>query len=405
MPNFIYKVRDEKGKLYSAVAEAQDIKSLKKSLRDHGWYVIDAHSLKERKKFLFWTKRISLDSLIMFTHQLSSMLEAGIPMLNALDILWRQMDNTELQIVISQIRNKLSQGSSIQEAFNEFPDVFPPIYRSLLGVAEIGANLVKILRKLLEYLNNQREFVSKLKRAITYPAIVVVFAILIVILMLLWVIPTFQTVFAKINVELPLFTQIVLNISAAVRSFIFWVIAGSIGAVVYFFYKKFAATSLGRDKIDNFKLKLPIFGKIIYAASVSRTVRAFSLLVSSGLPIANSIDVAKDTALNTKISKALELTRRRIIEGSALGVSLAESKVFPSFLVEMVSVGEESGTLVDMLERLSVHFEEEFDFRLNRFLTLLEPMLIILVGGLVVFILLSIYLPIFKLWGGLSGAA
>jgi len=404
MANFIYKVKDEQGKAYSAISEAENAKSLKKTLRDRGWYVISVHPAKEKiRAFFFLRRNVGLDALIMFTHQLCSMLDAGIPVLNALDLLWKQTDNPDFQIIISQIRNSLARGASFSESFNEFPEVFPPVYRALLGVADIGANLVKILRKLLEYLNNQREFMMKLKRAITYPAIVVVFAIVVVIIMLLWVIPVFQQVFRKINVELPLFTQLVINISATMRTLTFWIIATMLSIGFFYICKKYSATEKGRDTIDRFKLKIPFFGKIIYAAAISRTARSLSLLFGGGLPIAKSLEVARTTALNSRISKALAWVQRRIIEGAPLGVSLAETKVFPSFLVEMVSVGEESGTLIEMLDRISVHFEEEFDFRINRFLTTLEPMLIIFVGGLVVFILLSIYLPIFKLWGGLTG--
>lgn len=403
MANFIYKVKDENGKAYSGVAEADDIKSLKNNLRDHGWYVIAARPLAGKPKFLFLKRGVGLDNLIMFTHQLSSMLEAGIPMLNALDIIWKQIDNQRFQIIISQLKNKLAQGASISEAFNSFPDVFPMLYRALLSVADVGANLVKILRKLLEYLLDQREFLFKLKRAVTYPVIVICFAIVVVIIMLLWVIPTFQMVFTKIKVELPLFTQIIIKISMIIRTFYFWLAVVLISAVLGYIYKNFSATEKGREIVDRIKLRIFIFGPILEAACISRLVRSLSLLLSGGLPVARSIKVAKATAMNAKFSKALDSVERGITEGATLSASLAETKAFPSFLVEMVSVGEESGTLVEMLERVAVHYEENFDFKLNRFLTLLEPLLIIFVGGMVIFILLAIYLPIMKLWSGLTG--
>ena len=239
MPNFLYKVKDEQGKACSAISEAENVKSLKKALRDRGWYVISVHPAKEKRAFFFLRRNVGLDALIMFTHQLCSMLDAGIPVLNTLDLLWKQTDDPDFQIVISQIRNSLARGASISASFNQFPEVFPPIYCALLGVADIGANLVKILRKLLEYLNNQREFMMKLKRAITYPAIVVVFAIVVMIIMLLWVIPVFQQVFKKINVELPLFTQIVINISVTMRTLTFWIIAAMLSIGFFYICKKY----------------------------------------------------------------------------------------------------------------------------------------------------------------------
>lgn len=403
MTRFIYKVKDDKGRVYCAMLEAEDKKTLRKTLFDRGWYVVDIHPYREKRLFLFLRKKIGLDTLIMFTHQLTSMLEAGVPILHALDIIWRQIEEPSFQIVVSQVRNSLAQGKSLQESFDEFPDVFPVLYRALLGVAEVGANLVKILRKLLEYLVNQREFILKLKRAITYPIFVVGFAISVVIIMLLWVIPTFQMFFRRVNVELPLFTQVIVNISSLMRTFSFWIIMAVVLTVVFILYKKFSATPQGRDKIDRLKLRLPILGKIIYVAAIGRTVRSLGLLVIGGLPIVKSIEVAKETALNTVVANALEQVRKRVIEGNSLSASLKESAIFPPFLVEMVSVGEESGTLVEMLERLAIYFEEDLDFRLGRFLILLEPLLIILVGGVVICILLSIYLPIVRLWGGITG--
>lgn len=404
MPDFIYRVVDETGRTFSALTEAQDIKNLKTVLRNNGWSIAAIHPVQLRDGRAPLRKKIGLDDLIMFTHQLGSMLDAGLPILRAIEILWKQVENEEFQIVISQIKNKLSQGASIRDAFGHFPDVFPPLYLSLLSVAEMGGNLVIILQNLTNYLSGQRDFISKVKKATTYPTIVVGFSFVVVTLMLVWVVPTFQTVFAKIKVELPLFTKIIINISTGMRQPAFWITAAAVAAGGYFFLKKYAASPLGRERIDRLKLKIPILGPIVYYAAISRVARSLSLLVSGGLPLAQSIDVVKETTLNTKISKAMEWVKKRVEEGAPLGIALIETAAFPSFMVEMISVGEESGTLVEMLDKIAVHFEEEFDFRLTRFLTVLEPLLIIFVGGLVVFVLLSIYLPIFRLWSGISGA-
>ncbi len=401
MAEFVYKVRDQNGRIFHGVSEAVDIDAMKKVLRDGGWFTLDV-GLYKKNKFGLFNQGVKLDSLIMFTHELTSMLESGIPILKAMDILWKQVDSPRFQIVISRMKNKLSEGASINEAFNEFPEVFPPLYRALLGVAEFGADISKILRKLLQYLINQKSFTEKLQKAIAYPMVVVSFAILVVLVMLMWVIPTFQTVFKKINVELPLFTQIVINISSAFRTVYFWLIAAAlIGGSIYF-YRRFVKTTEGRLAIDTFKLKMPIFGKIFYIAAISRLVRSLSLLIGAGLPLTESLAVARATALNVKLSNALETVQRKIVQGNPLGVSIGDTGVFPAFLSEMITVGEASGTLPEMLERMAVHFEEEFDSQVNRFLTLLEPLLIIFVGGLVLLIIMSIYLPIFKLWGGFN---
>jgi len=397
-----YKVKDEMGKAYVGVSEIKDTKALKKSLLDHGWYIIRIAPFKE-KRGVFFRKKVDLESLAIFTHQLSSMLEVGIPILRALDILWRQIDNLRLQIVVSQIKERLESGSSLFESFSRFPDVFSPIYLALLGVAEIGAGLVAILHKLTEYINNQRMFISKIKRATTYPLIVVGFAVLVVIGMLIWIIPTFQTVFTRMRVELPFLTQLILKISSLMHSVYFWLSAFLVLLLSFISYKRFSATSIGRYKIDSLKLKLPLFGSFFYTTSVARFVRSLNLLIAAGLPIDRGIEATKAVVINKRIAKSLDSVRESIAKGETFSKALAKTRIFPPLLIQMVSVGEESGTLVEMLERLSLHFEEELDYRINKFLTAIEPLLIIFVGGIVVFILLSVYLPIFRVWQELGG--
>ncbi|MCM8773606.1 MAG: type II secretion system F family protein, partial [Candidatus Omnitrophica bacterium] len=307
----------------------------------------------------------------------------------------------QMQVVISQIRNRLSTGSSFSQAINEFPDVFPVMYRALLPVAETGAGFIPILKRITEYLNNQKEFIGKIKKATTYPIIVLGFAILVVILMLVIVVPIFQKVFAKIKVELPYLTQLIIKLSLIMRSFTFWIIVGVVFLGIIIFYKKLSSHPQGRFLLDRFKLKIPLFGRIFYIASLSRLVRSLGLLLGSGVPVSQSIEVAKATILNKAIENHLVWVGQRITEGEYLSEALRSTNIFPSLLIEMVAVGEHSGSLAEMLMKVSHYFEEELDKRMNKFLSLLEPALIIIVGGIVMFVLLAIYLPIFKLWQGL----
>lgn len=406
MATFIYKVKDEIGRVYTGVSQADDMRILKKTFRDRSWFVVSIRPFKKGQKYPlfdeFISGKVSLDNLIMFTHQLTTMLEVGIPIMRALDILWKQTDNPKFQIAITQIKDGISQGKSLSEAFGEFPDIFPLLYRALLGVAETGANLSVILHKLTEYLNKQREFAVKVRRAISYPLFVVGFAILVVIGMLMWVVPVFKPIFSRIKAGLPLPTVILLKISTLMHSIYFWLVLAALSVLIGFLYKYYANTPRGKYKIDALKLKLPIFGKLLYSASIVIFLRSLTLLLNAGLPIDRSIETVRTTAVNKRISEALGIVKEKISEGVSLGNSLAETKIFSSFLVQIVSVGEESGTLIDMLEKASGHFEEDLDYNLNKFVTYLEPLLIIFVGGMVVFILLSIYLPIFRVWQGIS---
>lgn len=396
-----YKIKDESGKSYIGISDSDDIRNLKKSLSEAGWFVVKIYPVKESRYTLF-RKKVGLDSLVMFTHQLGSLVEAGVPFLRTLDILWRQTDEPMLQIVISQMKESLGKGSSLSEALSKFPDVFPPVYCALLRVAETGGELVVTLKKIREYLEYQRVFISRIKRATIYPLIVIGFAVLVVILMLVWVIPTFQAVLTQLKVELPFFTQMVLAISSVLRSVGFWIGIILLILLMFIFHKRFFAIPAVRYKIDSLKLRLPVFGSIIYTAIIARFVRSLSLLLGTGVPIARSLDVLRPVIINKKMIRVIDSLQKNIAEGSSISNSLAKARIFPMLLIQMVAVGEESGTLPEMLEKVSVHFEEVLDYRINKFLTAIEPLLIILVGGVVVFILLSVYLPIFKVWQGLA---
>lgn len=398
MPTFVYQVKDEKGRKYLGVAEADSEGALKRSLRDRGWYVFNIRHFQESGRRFFFKRRANLNSLILFSHQLTSTLEAGITILNALDIMWKQTEDPMFQMVISQLNNKLSQGKSLSEAFRCFPDIFPPVYQALIHVAEMSGNLPKVLRKLCAYLAAQKEFILKIRKAVAYPLIVIWFSVFIVVILLLWVVPIFETAFAKIKVDLPLFTKMVIGLSSTIRSVYFWVFIGFVSALVFHLYKRYSATPDGQEKIDGIKLKIPILGKILYDEALARFSRTLSLLLESGLPIGKSIGIAKNTVLNRKITKALDWVEERLLEGAPIHTSLDATGVFPIYFIEMISIGEESGALGDVLEKTAVHFEEELDYMLSKFLSSLEPMLIIFIGGVVVFIMLSIYLPIFKLW-------
>ncbi|HEC68873.1 MAG TPA: type II secretion system F family protein [Candidatus Omnitrophica bacterium] len=395
MPKFAYKIRDKEGRLLEGILEATDKSSLIKSLSDKGYFVVRVSSYKEVKRI--FSRKVSLDTLIMFTHQFGSLIAAGIPIISALEILWRQAEDKVFQLVISEVRNRLSEGGTLSGAFERFPNIFPEIYPSLLKVAERGGTLPKILKDIRDYLDKRRENLMKLKRAITYPLIVIIIAILAVGAMMLFVVPVFKKVFAKINVSLPFLTRILMDVSDF--SVKFWWLGPVLIILGFFLYKKCYSTEKGRYRIDYWKLKLPLLGKLVFTASLGRFVHSFSLLVGGGLPLTESIETAKRSCANKVMEEKLDYVLERVIQGKGIGTSLEETKYFPPFITEMISIGEESGTLVEMLDRIALHLEEELDYRLNKFLTLLEPILIVMVGGMVMFVLLSMYLPIFTLWG------
>ncbi len=321
--------------------------------------------------------------------------------MQALNILWKQSEDKNTQLVVSHMRKRLENGSSLAEAFNDFPKVFPTMYRALISVAEVGAGLVLILKKLSQYLEDQKKFIARVKRATMYPSIVMGFSVIVLIAMFAFVVPVFQKVLSKINAELPVLTQILFGLSEMMRSLTFWGVVIVLGVIGFVVFKHFKHHRQVAFLVDSIKLKVPIFRQVFYLLSISRFVRSFGLLQGSGVPLITSLDVARSTVVNVYIENAVIEIKRQVSEGGSLYQAFKSTRMFPLMLVEMIGIGETSGQLGKLLEKVADHLDEEVDYAINKFLTYLEPALIIVVGAIVLVVLLGVYLPIMSLWGAL----
>ncbi|MBP6344231.1 MAG: type II secretion system F family protein, partial [Candidatus Omnitrophica bacterium] len=398
MASFIYCVKDANGRSLHGLIEAEDKKEVKQRVNHDEYFFVSAQACSKEKIF---NQKVNSQTLIMFTHRLTSLVEAGIPILSAMNILWRQTEDKAIQIVVSHMKNQLEQGSQISSAIDDFPNIFPLVFRALIRVGEMSGALVLVLRKLGEYLDYRAMVVSRTNKATLYPTIVIVFSLLVVVGMFAFVVPTFQKVLIKLRVELPWITKVIIGISDMIRSPIF--IAGFFVFLILAFvaYKMIKNSDKLSYHIDKWMLKIPYFGNILFIFSLSQVVRSLSILLVAGVPIIESLQVASSTAGNRKIIADLDEIKHQIEQGSSLYDAFCNVKGFPVMLTEMVGVGESSGMLVQILEKLTKHFDEEVDYHLNRFLTILEPMLIIVVGAIVVITLLAIYLPVVSIWQGL----
>lgn len=400
MKTYIYKLKDETGRTLHGFMEARNKKELKQKLMRHSQYFfVAAYPYPRRRIF---QKRVGLETLLMFTHRLSALVESGIPILSAMNILWRQTEDKTLQMVISHLRRHLEEGNRISEALNDFPNIFPPIYRALISVAERAGGLVMILKKLTYHLDYQKKIISRTKRATMYPIIVISLSMIVILGLFTFVVPTFQKVLDQLDVELPTLTKIILLISATLRSPVFLIGAVIVVAGVIFVYKGMRKNRKFTYYMDTYKLKIPFFGHLIYLFSLSQFIRSLGLLLGAGLPIVESFEVSKGTVENSKISRSLTTSQRKVEQGVSLYESFGDARDYPVMLTEMVGVGESSGTIVKVFDNLALHFDEEVDYNINKFLTAIEPSLIIFVGTIVLLTLLAIYLPIFTLWESLS---
>lgn len=399
MAAYIYKLKDDTGKVLWGFMEADNKKDLKHKLRSSHFYFIASQRCRPRAVF---HRAVDCDTLLMFTHRLASLIGAGIPIVSAMHILWRQTEDHTLQLIISHLRRHLEEGNKVSEAMRDFPRVFPPMYRALIAIAEKSGGLVAVLEKLTEYLQYQKQVMTRIKKASLYPAIVVVFSILVLTAMFVFVVPVFQQVLGRLHVELPVLTRAVLEISRLLKT---WYVSGGIilaGLALALIYRVLRNDPACGYLIDSYKLRLPVIGPIFYTVALSRFVRALSILMSAGLPILESFEAAKTTAVNRRLVSAINRVQQGVEQGGSLHDAFKEVRMFPIMLIEMVGIGESGGTLADVFQSLAAHLDEEVDYKLNHVLTLLEPALIIMVGGVVIVTLLAVYMPIFTIWQTLA---
>jgi len=397
---YIYKVRDETGKSFCGLVEAPDPRAIKKNLRSSNLYFVSARPFRTSQ---LYRKKVSLETLLMFTHRMYSLIEAGIPILSSLNILWRQTEDLTMQLVVSRMMLQIESGNSLSEAVAEFPNIFSNIYIAMITVGESGAGLVPLLKELSLYLEAQKQFISRIKRATIYPSIVMVIALLVMLFMFIFVVPTFQRVLNSINAEMPMITQVLMFISDTIRTVYFPVISLAVLLGLYYLYRYMERVPKMRRILDDWKMKVPILGEIVYILSLGRFTRTLGLLSGSGLQIIRSLQIARSTIGNQKIEDAVHDVEQQISQGISLYEAFRSVPVFPVIMLEMVGIAEKKGNISVAFEKLAVHFDEKADYLLNRFLVLLEPILIIVVGSIVGFILAGVYLPIFSLWKGFAG--
>jgi type IV pilus assembly protein PilC len=345
-------------------------------------------------------RRVSAKTLALFTRQFSVMLDAGLPLVQCLSIMAEQQENQFFKQTLNQVREDVESGSTLADALRKHPKVFDRLFVNMVAAGEAGGILDVILKRLSVFV----EKAVKLKRAVVsasvYPLVIVLVAIIVVFVIMLWVIPVFATLFEGLNAPLPLPTRLVMWTSAALGEFIlpFLVLVGLSVAGFRYCYK----TEKGRFTIDKTILALPLFGDVMKKIAIARFSRTLSTLLSSGIPILEGLDITASTAGNVVIQNGLLHARKEISEGKTLVEPLKKMKLFPPMVTQVVAVGEQTGELDQMLDKMADCYEEESDAAIANFLTLLEPLMIIFLGVVIGGIVVSMYLPIFTLIGRLA---
>ncbi|AKF83241.1 type IV pilus assembly protein PilC [Myxococcus fulvus] len=399
---FLWEAKTKSGETKKGEMEASDSEAVNARLKSLG-----LNPVKVRKKSaldgditLPGIGGVTGKDILVFTRQFATMIDAGLPLVQCLDILASQMDNPAFKKVLLAIKGKVEQGSTFADALKEHPKVFDELYVQLCAAGEVGGILDTILNRLAAYREKSEKLKRKVKGAMTYPAIVILVAIGVTALLLLKVTPVFAAMFADFGSALPGPTQFVVDLSAWAEAYWLHVVA-SITAVVVSFSWSYKQPK-GRKFWDKVFLKMPLFGPVLRKVAVARFTRTLGTMISSGVPILDALDVTAKTAGNKTVEEAIYYVRGKIAEGKNIAGPLLETKVFPSMVVQMIGVGEATGAMDTMLNKIADFYDDEVDTAVSALTAMIEPILMVFLGGVVGGFLIAMYLPIFSIAGAIK---
>ena len=397
MANFKYTAIDATGRSVNGKIEAENEQLVMARLHEQRLHITNLERDKKvaKKASIGKAKKVKLHSLVVFSRQLATMIDAGIAIVRALDILENQLKDDVFKDVIAQCKRDVKGGASLTDAFGKHPNVFSRLYVNMVRAAETGGILDQILDRLSTFLEKDLEVRSKIKSAMIYPILVLSFAVLMMTALFLFVLPKFKEIFISMDIEMPIATRMLFGISTMLKAHWYIPLALVIGGFAA--YRTYSRTEKGAYQIDNFKMKFPVIGDIVQKMAISRFSRTFSTLINSGVPMMRSLEIVGETSGNRVIAGAIDNARNSIREGQKISTPLAQSGLFPNMVTHMIDIGEETGRLSDMLSKVSDFYDQEVDNAVKALTSLIEPVLIVFMGGIVGFIAVSIMAPIFKL--------
>ena len=412
MPRFTYISRDPQGQRVTAVAEAESRQSLLSQLKDRGLTVVevkelngraleDQHTRKKPPALRWRSRSIDGGELAMFWREFATMVAAGLPVVDALESIAQELEHAKLHGVLNDVVASMWEGFNLSQALKRHPRVFSAMVVALIGSAEESGSLAEVADQLATFLENRDRLIRKVQAALTYPIFLAGFFLVVMAVATFWIIPKFRDIYSGFSAKLPWLTEVVFAIDAFILKFLPWIAAGT--AAVLLALILWATRPTGRRVIDRAVLKLPIFGKLLRLAAVSRFCRSLAILLSGGIPINRALEMAQHTAGNTVVAKAIAESREEILKGSKIAASLKRQTIFPHMAIRMISAGEETGSLSSLLEKVADFYESRVDAALTTINALIEPVMIVVIGIFVLIFVLSMYLPIFSLAATMKG--
>ncbi len=403
MPVFTWKGEDRSGAAQKGEIEAPHEHSVRAQLRR---MQIKPTKIKQKGKDLFenvsfMQPKVKQTNVVIFSRQFATMINAGLPLIQSLNILESQEENKTFKAVLKEVKDNVEEGSTLADAMGKHPKVFDELFVNMVAAGEVGGILDTILNRVSAYMEKAMKLKRQVKGAMTYPAIVLVIAVLVIVVILVFVIPVFEKMFADFGGTLPVPTQIVVALSNFMKGNIVYMIIG-LGLLAYAF-KRFYGTEKGRVLVDDIVLKLPVVGPLLRKVAVAKFTRTMSTMISSGVPILEALDIVAKTSGNKTVERAIYNVRSGITQGRTMADPLGESGVFPSMVVQMVAVGEQTGALDAMLEKIADFYDDEVDAAVEGLTSMIEPFMMVFLGTTIGGLVIAMYLPIFKMAGVVGG--
>jgi type IV pilus assembly protein PilC len=396
MPDtYAYKARDKGGNILNGTIVADNEALVLARLREQGFVPLEVDKQKRGMNIELTAKKVKFKELSVFARQFATMVNSGLPILRSLAILAEQTQNPELARVLGEIRTDVEQGSSLSGAMVKHPKVFNDLFVAMVKSGETGGSLDDVLLRLADMIEAEVRLRGKIKSAMTYPIAVVALVVLIMSAMLLFVVPQFQTIYSSLGGSLPLPTRVLLTMSNLFKKYWYIVLIGTF--VFRFFFKRWKKTDNGRAWVDKMKLRVPVFGILFQKTALSRFASTFSMLLRSGVPILQSLEIVAETVNNRVVSDAVNDVQDSVRQGESMAKPLAKHAVFPPMVVQMIAVGEETGQVDMMLEKVALFYEQEVEASVDALTSLIEPLLIAVIGGCVGAAVIALYMPMFNI--------
>ncbi len=396
MPNYKYVAKDYDSRTIIGNVGAENEQAVVAELRSRDLMVVSIVEVKKGPRtFSFRPKKVKADDLVLFSRQLATMVDAGIPILQALEALEEQATQEYFKSVIKTMREDIQLGSSLSVAFSKHPRVFDPLFVNMIKVGETGGVLSTILDRVAGYLEKSAKLRRKVVTALTYPSVVVFMASVITTLLLVKMVPAFAEIYSSFDQELPAMTRVLIGISNFLKSYILFVLGGLI--LGGFSLTRWYRTEAGHLAVDRVALKAPIFGPILKKVAISRFSRTLAILLQTGVPILESLDIVGKTSGNKVIEKVVETVKSNVREGESIALPLTRSGVFPPMVTRMIAIGEKSGQLEKMLSKLAEFYEDQVDAAVASLTSIIEPVVIGVLGVVIGFIVIALFMPILNM--------